>query len=915
MVFVPGDRLGPYEIQAAIGAGGMGEVYRGTDTRLGRTVAVKVLPAALAADPERRHRLEREARIAGSLNHPHICTLYDIGQEPPRLESDASVRYLIMEYLEGATLETRLEKGPLPVEQALAFGIQIADALDKAHRRDVVHRDLKPANIMLTAAGVKLLDFGLATQRDTATGPASQIQTVDRPERITAQGAIIGTLQYMAPEQLEGGEADNRTDIFAFGALLYEMVTGARAFQSASQAGLIGAILRDDPRPISELTPDTPPLLARTISRCLSKDRDDRWQTANDLLFQLRSVAQLPASGGATQDSGASSTDRRARRRERALWAAGIVVSVLAATVGTFLWSRSRSGGLGSPVRNESTTRFTLYPADGTSFYSGYDVPFALSPDGRYIVYVGVSADAAKQLWLRAWDSESAQPMAGTEGANMPFWSPNSQWIGFFADGSLKKVRISGGLPQTVAGGASTFAGASWGAGDVILFSPGLISGIFRVSAQGGAITQVTVPGPANGERGHLWPRFLGDGDHFIYASGSRGGENGGIYVASLGAEAPRIVAQFESESVSALEYVPGYILYVDQNGGLFARPFDEDRLESSGEPIRILDGIPITGPGRAPFSASATGVLAYWPYAVGTPAVLQWFDRDGRTSAAVETPTRYISFRLSPDGRQLVFSRAANDGRADLWVRDLERGTESRLTSDGTSFSAVWSPDGTRIAFSAARRTPPNLFIRNVGATGEDMVVSTTESPDFPLSWSSDRESIVSVLIDPVNRHDLWIWRLQDGKGPVGERLSISSSFNEGQGRVSPDGRWIAYVTDESGQEEVWVAGFPSGENRRQVSVSGGTAPEWGALGAQVFYISRDKQMMATPFNAGEAGTPRALFRIDSVNLDNQAIFPASDVYTTTANGQRFLVAVGVRDPNAPPISVVLNWPALMKQ
>ncbi len=294
MALTAGTKLGPYEIQAAIGAGGMGEVYRATDTRLGRTVAVKVLPAALAADPERRRRLEREARIAGSLNHPHICTLYDIGEE--RLpESDASVRYLVMEYLEGITLEARLQKGRLPVEQAVAFGIQIADALDKAHRRGVVHRDLKPGNLMLTKSGVKLLDFGLATQQNAATGPTSQIPTVDLQERITTQGAIIGTLQYMAPEQLEGREADARTDIFAFGALLYEMVTGARAFQSGSQAGLIGAILRDDPRPASELAPDTPPLLARTISRCLSKDRDDRWQTANDLLFQLRSVAQLPA--------------------------------------------------------------------------------------------------------------------------------------------------------------------------------------------------------------------------------------------------------------------------------------------------------------------------------------------------------------------------------------------------------------------------------------------------------------------------------------------------------------------------------------------------------------------------------------------------------------------------------------------
>jgi Tol biopolymer transport system component len=495
----------------------------------------------------------------------------------------------------------------------------------------------------------------------------------------------------------------------------------------------------------------------------------------------------------------------------------------------------------------------------------------------------------------------------------MPFWSPDSQWIGFFAGGSLRKLRISGGLPQTIANGASTFAGATWGSGDVILFPTGPVSGLFRVSANGGQISQITKPDRTSGEGGHLWPRFLGDGDHFIYAAVSGRGEPGSVYLASLSGEAPRIVKTFESGGASALDYASGHILFVDQGGGLFATAFDEERLEVTGEPVRIADGIPITGPGRAPFSASAAGTLAYWPYAVGTPGILRWYDRQGRISPAIDTPARYLNFRLSPDAGQLVFSRVINDGRADLWVRDLERGTESRLTSDGVSFSAVWSADGARLVYSSARGRPPELFIRNLRATGEDAVVSMTDEPDFPLSWSADGTSIVSVSIDPINRNDLWIWRLQDGKAN-GERLPLNTTFNEGQARLSPDGRWIAYVTDESGQDEVWIASFPSGADRRQISLAGGQAPEWGARGTEIMYISRGNEMIATPFQAGAVGKPQTLFRVGNL-LERPFIFPSANVYTMTADAQRFLVAVPVADPTTPPISVVLNWRRLVGQ
>jgi serine/threonine protein kinase len=898
MTLSNGSRLGPYQIVAPLGQGGMGEVYRATDTRLGRTVAVKVLPEALASDPERRQRLEREARIAGSLSHPHICTLYDIGEE-------GGTHYLVMEYVEGQTLAQRLESGPLPLDLALTFATQVADALDKAHRRGVVHRDLKPANVIVSASGVKLLDFGLATRRTQVRGTASQIPTEDHQERITSEGAIVGTLQYMAPEQLEGQEADNRTDIFAFGALVYEMVTGTKAFQSGSHAGLIGAILRDAPRPIGELVPSVPPALALTISRCLAKDPDERWQSAADLLFQLRSIAAQPTTA-LQGNSGSLPLAGRTFRRERAIWAAGVIAAIVISVVGTYLWTKRQSGNSSSPDEG-AATRFAMFPAGGVSIYSGFDMPFALSPDGRQIVSVGVSANGTKQLWLRSFDSDVAQPMAGTEGASMPFWSPDSQWVGFFADGNLKKVRVSGALPQTITSGALANTGATWSTSGVILISTP--AGLQQVSAQGGALSQVTTPGPESGREAHLWPRFLRDGKHFIYSAVSPAG----IYVASVEGEPPRFLGPLPGEVVSALEYVPGYILSAGRDGGLFARPFDDERLKFAGDPVRILDGIPVTGPGRAPFTVSATGVLAYWPYAVGTTAVLQWFDRNGRSTPAVETPGRYFGFALSPDARQLAFARVAANGGSDIWVRDLARGSESRLTSGGFSFNPTWSPEGTRITYGGARPgRPPDLYVRHVAGTGETLV-SASPSVDFPLTWTQDGTSIVSVASLPSGHRDLWIWRLQDGQNAAGEPLSLNTEANESQARISRDDRWIAYTTDESGRDAVWVASFPSGEKRQQVSVAGGTAPEWGASD-EIFYISPDKQVMATPFKAGEIGTPRVLFRVDNL-IDPDFVFSASYPYAVAANGQRFLAAVNARDPNAPPINVILNWPALLKR
>jgi Tol biopolymer transport system component len=519
-------------------------------------------------------------------------------------------------------------------------------------------------------------------------------------------------------------------------------------------------------------------------------------------------------------------------------------------------------------------------------------------------VYVAADADGSKQLWLRSLYAELEQRMPGTEGANLPFWSPDSQWIGFFAENSLKKVRVSSGLVQPVASNVSTRGGATWNADDTIVFRAEP-SGISRASARGGPIAELTTV-----SENAFWPQFLGDGDHFIYAAANPPG----IYVGSLGNEAPRVLMKFPVR-MSSVAYVPGYIFFV-QDATLFARPFDEKRLEFSGAPVRIVDGIPVMGPGRAPFSVSAAGVLAYWNYPIGTPSVLQWFERDGRASVAVAAAAQYVGFALSPDARHLAFSRTGSAG-ADVWIRDLSNGSERQFTFDGAAFTPQWSPDGARIAFTGpGEHPPPKLWVKNVAGTGAAVQVGISTRLNFASGWSGDGRSIVTVRDVPATRIDLWVHHVEDG---VDERLWFDTEFNESHGKVSPDNRWIAYDTDASGKNEVWVASFPSGAVRRQVSVGGGMAPAWGEGSQEILYISDDKRLMAARIVGGDGkvdvGAPKALFRVDGLTEVDVLGFPTSNTYVAASNGQRFLMAVRARDPNAPPITIVANWPALLNR
>ena len=727
----PGTKLGPYEIQSQIGAGGMGEVYKARDTRLDRTVAIKVLPAHLADRPEARERFEREARTIAGLNHPHICTLHDIGRQD-------GIDFLVMEYLEGDTLAARLLKGPLPVEQVLQYAIEIADALDKAHRKGAIHRDIKPGNIMLTKSGAKLLDFGLAKlkQEVAPSVPASQLPTLK--ENPTVEGTILGTLQYMSPEQLEGkpDEIDSRTDIFSFGAVVYEMATGKKAFEGKSSVSLIGAILKDNPAPMSSLQPMTPPALDRVVRKCLSKEAEKRWQAASDVCDELKWIAE---SGSQSSVSLPPAVMAQRESKRWMVWAplAAAVLVVLVASAAYLLRVPSEL----VPVR------FSIGPPERGSFPQN-NTFLSVSPDGSKLAFVALDSSDKLMLWIRALDSPTAQPLQGTENANHPFWSPDSRFVGFVADGRLKKVPVSGGPALNLVEGAGGFAGGTWSSEGVILGARTLTSasGLYRVSEAGGAATPVTTIDVGRGETGHLWPHFLPDGKHFLYLARCAKPEDNAIYVGSLDSPDRKLLLNATSNPI----YVsPGYLLF-NRAGTLMAQEFNAASLELSGDAVPIADGLRFNvANGRAVFAASENGVLAYGGTAPSALSKLVWVSRNG-TEQALPLPERaFGEFHLSPDGRRVAVE-IGDENRAQIWLYDLSRDTLTRLTFEGDSNeSPTWAPDSKRIAFGRSG-VPQTLLWQPADGSGNaerlpqggsgrspEVVVSGRAGAGFPIKQS----------------------------------------------------------------------------------------------------------------------------------------------------------------------------------
>ncbi len=891
MALAAGSRLGPYEIVARLGAGGMGEVYRARDTRLDRDVAVKVLAAHHSGDSDLRQRFEREARVISSLNHPHICVLHDVGEAA----APDSRQYLVMELLGGETLADRLTRGPLPVPEALTRGVEIADALHAAHRHGIVHRDLKPGNVMLTRTGAKLLDFGIAKPGARAArlhGLNDAEETVASSD-ITAGTTIVGTVQYMAPEQLEGLAVDARADIFAFGLVLFEMITGRKAFAARTETSLIGAILKDQPPAVSSVVAVTP-ALDRAIAKCLAKDPDDRWQDAGDLRDELRWIASDGPSAGAR-----TVVATGPRRREWLAWA--IAAAALAGAAAVALPTLRRPSP--PPV-----VRFTMPPPAGVRFAPvGAPVaPFpAVSPDGTRLVFVAARGDQAPTLWVRSLDAFDARPIENTTvrtdtlSPALPFWSPDSRTIGFFADGKLKRVATDGSSLQTICD-APQSGGASWGADDTIVFASKIDEGIRKVAASGGVPMPVTQPDRERGELAHSNPAFLPDGRHFLFWVQAPAPS---IWVGSV--DSP--VTQYLFDADSRPVYGSGYVIYVRQST-LFAHPFDTTRLAPAGEPVPIAEDVrtfPLNG--RSAFSVSSTGVLVYRTGSARSGLALAWRDRQGRQLSVVpDSIASYGGVSPAADDRHLI-AQIDEGSTSDLWMIDLVEGTRSRITSGGRSEgSPVLSPDGLSVVFASDRYGIDDLFRMRVDGAGDEQVVVKSRERKYPTHWSA--HWITLTVFDPTHKQDLWVLE------PGGEaRPYLQTEFNERDGRLSPDERWMLYVSDEAGPDAVYLRPFPDANGGKwRVSRAGaGIAPRWRADGREIFYADDTGRLVAVGVTLGAQspalGVPQPLWAAGTL---------ARSLYAVSRDGTRFLVPVRTEDGAGDvPLSIVLNWPAMVRR
>ncbi len=882
-----GSRLGPYEIVEAIGAGGMGEVYKALDTRLERTVAIKVLPDRLSRDEDVRRRFEREANTISSLSHPHICALYDVG-------SQDGVEFLVMEFLEGETLSARLLKGPLPVEQFLRFAIEIADALEKAHRQGIVHRDLKPGNVMLTNSGVKLLDFGLAKSFDRpldGKGGATSLPTVVESANLTEKGTVLGTLQYMAPEQVEGKDADARTDIFAFGALLYEMATGHKAFEGTSQASLIGAILRDEPAPISVVQPMTPPALDRVVKTCLAKDPEDRWQTARDVLLQLKwmqesgSLVGLPAPVAA-----------RRKRRERLAWALAALATLAAAALGWGYWRRA--------PRALPLIRFEIAPP---AEVAAIDVP-RISPDGRSLAFAAFDTEGRSRIWLRPLNALEAHPLPGTEGSGRPFWSFDSRFLGFFADGKLKKIDASGGPAQNICDAPSGSDG-TWSSEGVILFDGQGNDPIYRVAASGG-VPVAAVKAEAAGrafkvirkETAVSWPEFLPDGRHFLYLTTGEKPDDSVCRIGSIDSKESLPLAPAQTMVVYA---PPGYLLFV-RDRTLVAQTFDAKALKTTGDPVPLAEKIGTDYDGLASFSVSRNGVLVY--RTAQSAGRLVWRDRSGRELESVPESGEYFDPTISAAGDRLAYNLTdPRSGKADIWIRELARGVSSRFSlGPGNNFRPIWSPDGSSIVFSSDRNAFVDLYEKSTrGQAGEEILLRSGEVKSAS-SWTPDGRYIGYSVYNEKTLLDIWALPTFGDRKPI---PVVVGPFSEEQPMFSPDGRFVAYVSDESGRDEIYVQSFRPGtpSAKWQVSNAGGREPSWRRDGKELFYRSVDQLMAVEIRTAGEfqAGIPKALFTAQVLQGGGR------NHYSPSPDGQRFVFLTRLGREALGPTNVVLNWPA----
>ena len=879
MTLAPGTRLGPYQILSPLGAGGMGEVYKAKDTRLERTVAVKVLPTGVSASPEVRQRFEREARTISQLSHPHICALHDVG-------SQDGVEYLVMEYLEGETLADRLLKGPLAFDQVLRYGIEIADALDKAHRQGIVHRDLKPGNVMLTKSGVKLLDFGLAKAiapemplADLTSNPTAAARS-----DLTQEGTLLGTLPYMAPEQLEAREADGRTDIFALGATLYEMATGRKAFSGATQASLIGAILHTEPAAISTIQPMTPPTLDRVVKTCLAKDPEERWQSAGDVAKELKWIAEGSPVGVAAP----TAVVRKRRVREGLAWA----IASLAVLGAAALALRRANHAVELPLRKLEIAAPRL-EVEGAS-------PVSLSPDGTKLAYV-----AGGRLWIRDLRQLEPREVAGSEGAGAPFWSPDREFVGFAVQTKLWKAPAGGGdrvaladLPDTV----SAAGAVSWTSDNQIVLALGF-TGLLAVSPEGGRLATILPPDPKV--------------DADFHTPSSLPGGAGVLFVVHRSPEGPDTIAVFADKARKTLLRLPGERLWnpvyspsghiLFERGasyrGVWAMPFSLSRLEVTGKPFLVAQDA------RFP-SAASDGSLAFVRGADEALTQIVWMDRGGQVVGKVEEPGVWTPVpALSHDGRRVAIPLTEN-GRTEIWILDLDRGTRRRLTSEGvTRMAPCWSPSGDLVAYETGEdQTGIMVRVRRADGTGEAKILARGMGGSFA---PDGKTFVYSEWGGAENQWDLAYIRLDGDGKPV---ILLRAPGAQVQPTVSPDGRYVAYASIESGRSEIEIRPFPVGEGKWQASSSGGEAPRWSQRGDELFY-SHDNDVMAVEVKTTPAlslGPPRRLFTREPSGAHVVKFRVWVEGFEVAPDARRFLLLrkVSPRDEiSGRTITIVQNW------
>jgi serine/threonine protein kinase len=869
MSFTAGTRIGPYEITSPLGEGGMGVVYRAHDTKLGRDVAIKALPDAFANDSDRLQRFQREAQVLASLNHPNIAQIYG-------LEESDKTRCIVMELVEGETLQERLKCGPIPVDEALPIAKQIAEALESAHERGIIHRDLKPGNVMLTRDdSVKILDFGLAKAFEQR-----QVTTLSNsPTLMSASvpGVILGTAAYMSPEQAKGKEADRASDLWAFGCVLYEMLTGHAAFEGETIGEILAGVFKSEPD-CRRLPAETPEAIRRLLRRCLEKDRAERFNSATDARIEIKAALSEPAP---------VAPDATGVRNLRLAWLVAAITTIAFASIAIVHFREKPPAEL-PEMRVEINTPATSAPLE-----------FALSPDGRYIVFVA-SGDGPQRLWLRALDRTEAQPLAGTEGADSPFWSPDSRSIAFFASSTLKRIDIAGGTPQTLTN-TSDHSSATWSANGTILLRIPQSNTLGRIAASGGG-EPILATRPLPGQSNHGLPQFLPDSRHFLFAA-TGNPEVSGIYLGSLdGAEPKRLTA-----ADSAGTYLSPEMIVFVRGTTLVAQHLDLKRWELTGDPVSLADNV--AGILNFPVSASSDGRVVAYRVGGGNLYQLKWYDRSGKilgvASQPDSSPTTLLP-ELSPDGTHVALQRLVR-GNLDVWVMDLVGGGLRRFTSDPASDGTpVWSPDGMKVAFSSAGRKGPtaNLYLKPTSGPGTEELLLETPNNKFTQDWSKDGRFLLYLELDPKTGRDLWALPITgNNRKPI---LVANTPSDELKGQFSPDGHWVAYQTNESGRFEIVVQPFPEPTSKWQVSTGGGIQPRWQNDGKELYFVAPDGKLMAASITTGAtfaAGIPTPLFSVTP-----ESALSTKQQYTVSRDG-RFLISQPVDSSTTPPITVILNW------